>query len=36
MFLVIYYARKTLNEAQLIYATIEKKFLEIVFAFNKF
>ena len=36
MFHAIYYASKTLNEAQLNYATTEKEFLEIVFAFNKF
>jgi hypothetical protein len=32
----IYYASKTLNEAQLNYATTEKELLEVVFAFKKF
>jgi hypothetical protein len=32
----IYYASKTLNEAQLIYATTEKDMLAVVFAFEKF
>ena len=35
-FQVIYYARRTLNEAQLNYATIEKELLSIMFAFDKF
>ena len=33
---VIYYASKTLNEAQRNYATIEKELLAIVFALDKF
>ncbi|RVW62856.1 Retrovirus-related Pol polyprotein from transposon 17.6 [Vitis vinifera] len=33
---VIYYARKTLNEAQRNYTTIEKKLLAVVFALDKF
>ncbi|RVW45762.1 Retrovirus-related Pol polyprotein from transposon 17.6 [Vitis vinifera] len=33
---VIYYARKTLNEAQRNYTTIEKELLAVVFASNKF
>ena len=32
----IYYASKTLNEAQVNYATTEKELLEVVFAFEKF
>ena len=36
MFHAIYYANKTLNEAQMNYATTEKKFLAIVFVFDKF
>ena len=35
-FHTIYYASRTLNEAQLNYTTIEKGFLAIVFAFYKF
>jgi hypothetical protein len=34
--LTVYYAIKTLNEAQLNYATTEKEFLAVVFAFEKF
>ncbi|KAL6561268.1 hypothetical protein OROMI_016869 [Orobanche minor] len=33
---VIYYASKTLNDAQLNYSTIEKKLLAVVFALDKF
>ena len=33
---VIYYASQTLNDAQVDYATTEKKLLAIVFAFDKF
>ena len=32
----IYYASRTLNEAQLNYATTEKELLAIIFAFDKF
>jgi hypothetical protein len=32
----IYYASKTLNEAQLNYATMEKELLAVVFAYEKF
>ena len=32
----IYYASKTLNEAQVSYATTEKELLAVVFAFEKF
>ena len=35
-FQVIYYVRRTLNDAQLNYATTEKELLAIVFAFDKF
>ena len=33
---VIYYASRTLSEAQLNYATIEKEMLAVIFAFDKF
>ena len=33
---VIYYASRTLNDAQLNYATTEKEMLVVIFAFNKF
>jgi hypothetical protein len=33
---IVYYAHKTLNEAQLNYATTEKELLAVVFAFEKF
>ena len=33
---VIYYASKTLNEAQMNYTTIEKELLAVVFALDKF
>ena len=36
VFQAIYYAGRTLNEAQLNYATIEKELLAIVFEFEKF
>ena len=36
IFQMIYYASKTLNDAQLNYATTEKELLAIVFAFDKF
>ena len=36
IFQVIYYARRTLNDAQLNYATTEKELLAIVFVFDKF
>ena len=36
IFQVIYYASKTLNDAQLNYATTEKELLAIVFTFDKF
>ena len=36
IFQVIYYARRTLNDTQLNYATTEKELLAIVFAFDKF
>jgi hypothetical protein len=32
----VYYASKTLNEAHINYATMEKELLEVVFAFEKF
>jgi hypothetical protein len=35
-FHAVYYASKTLNEAQLNYATTEKELLVVVFAFEKF
>ena len=33
---VIYYVSRTLNNAQLIYATTEKDMLVVIFAFDKF
>ena len=36
IFQVIYYASRTLNDAQLNYATMEKELLAIVFGFDKF
>ncbi|XP_073137953.1 uncharacterized protein [Henckelia pumila] len=36
VFKTIYYASKTLNEAQINYATIEKELLAVVFALDKF
>lgn len=36
IFRPIYYANRTLNKAQLNYATTEKELLTIVFAFDKF
>ena len=36
IFQLIYYARRTLNDAQLNYATTEKELLAIIFAFDKF
>ncbi|GMJ16155.1 hypothetical protein HRI_005284700 [Hibiscus trionum] len=36
LFHVIYYASKTLNDAQINYTTTEKELLVVVFAFDKF
>ena len=36
IFYAIYYANRTLNEAQLNYATTNKELLAIVFTFDKF
>ena len=36
VFRVIYYASKTLNTAQVNYATTEKELLAVVYAFDKF
>ena len=33
---MIYYASRTLSEAQINYATIEKEMLVVIFAFDKF
>ena len=33
---MVYYARKTLNEAQRNYTTTEKEFLAVVYALDKF